>query len=80
MKWQMNSKPNTSVKEKGPSDIIKENKENETEKVINKNCCTPKTSFDDNDFKDKCSTPKEKEGNANKSNDKENLLPCTKCS
>ena len=50
----MNSKPKTGTEEQGQSSFIKEKKENETGVVINENCPIQKTSFDDNDIKDKC--------------------------
>ena len=63
----------TGVKEQSPSSIIEENKESEAEKHIDEKCHEHKTSFDDDDIKDKCSTPKEAESI-------ENCLTCTKCS
>ena len=63
---------------KGPSqDINVEDKENKTEKKISEeNCPINNTSFNSNDIKNKCSTPKKTKDKAKKVENKEILIKC----
>ena len=46
---------------------------------LNENVFTNKVSFDRNDIKDKCSTPKKNEDKDKSENSKEEMLSCSKC-